>query len=225
MDDLALQAWLESAVRRFQENNAALVPATETLLQSVIRQPEVHARFLNALSLLEHMGSCKIMATQHGAAIDQPTLKHLAEETRHAFFFKRKAEQMARRPLAYVGGDLLSPVTTRAYFQRLEATMKRSFAPGAHGRAIYLHMSLVVEFRAVWGYRLYQQVLDQQGSGLSLKGLLAEEQGHLIDMVRRIEQIEALQMDRLLEFCGVEQRLYARMLDGFASAIGRRQAA
>jgi hypothetical protein len=35
---------------------------------------------MNTLSLLEHMGSHKIMATQNGLGIDLRTLKHLAEE-------------------------------------------------------------------------------------------------------------------------------------------------
>ena len=70
------------------------------------------------------------MATQHGPGIDQPTLKHLAEETRHAFFFKRAAEREAGGALTGGPADLLAPSAARRYFQRLEANSLRASAVG-----------------------------------------------------------------------------------------------
>ena len=46
-------------------------PTTRSLLARTIAAPAQHGRFLNTLSLLEHMGSHKIMATQHRADIDR----------------------------------------------------------------------------------------------------------------------------------------------------------
>src|SRR5262252_11033416 len=117
-DDPAIHApWLDRALARFAADNDELVPDASR-----------HARLANTLSMLEHIGSHKIMATQHAADIDQPTLKHVAEEAGHAYFMKRQAEKTAQRPLEYVDADLLAPAAARMYFQRLEAALVRTLA-------------------------------------------------------------------------------------------------
>jgi hypothetical protein len=171
------------------------------------------------------MGSHKIMATQHGLGIDQPTLKHLAEETRHAFFFKRHANREAGRTLEYSPADMIAPLAARRYFQRLEAEMVRTFPANIHPRAVYLTMSMVIEFRAVWGYRLYQAALVRAGSLVSLKSLLAEESGHLIDMAERLGGLGELDLNRLRQFCTAETALYARLLSAFAEPRALAEAA
>src|SRR5688572_23281051 len=113
-------SWLDAALARFAADNDELAPRTRALLDLVVVEPQRHARMINTLSLLEHMGSHKIMATQNGAGIDQATLKHVAEEAHHAFFMKRQAEKTAQRALEYAAADLLAPPSARMYFQRLE---------------------------------------------------------------------------------------------------------
>jgi hypothetical protein len=209
---------VEMLVAEFDRANEALVPATEAMLAGFIADRPTHARFMNTLAMLEHMGSHKIMATQHGPDIDLPTLKHVAEETRHAFFFKRHATREAGRDMENNATDLLSPLAARRYFQRLEAEMVRAFPAGTHPRAIYLTMSMVVEFRAVWGYRLYQAALVRARSLVSLKSLLAEEAGHLTDMAERLAGLGELDVEQLRRFCAVETGLYGRLLAAFRAA-------
>lgn len=216
---------LQTLVAEFDRDNAALGPQTSEMLMAFIANKPQHARFMNTLSMLEHMGSHKIMATQHGLGIDQPTLKHLAEETRHAFFFKRHANREAGRVLEYNATDMIAPLAARRYFQRLEAEMVRGFPADIHPRAVYLTMSMVVEFRAVWGYRLYQAALVRAGSMVSLKSLLAEESGHLTDMTDRLLGLGELDLGRLRSFCKVETSLYSRLLDAFVGSTAYRQAA
>jgi hypothetical protein len=210
-----MQSDIETLVAEFDRNNAHLVPATQAMLASLIADRPAHARFMNTLSMLEHMGSQKIMATQHGLGIDQPTLKHLAEETRHAFFFKRHANREAGKTLEYSATDMIAPQAARRYFQRLEAEMIRAFPANIHPRTTYLTMSMVVEFRAVWGYRLYQAALVEARSLVSLKSLLAEEAGHLTDMAERLHGIGELDVERLRRFCAVETALYEPLLAAF----------
>jgi hypothetical protein len=207
-----MQSDIETLVAEFDQNNAHLVVGTEAMLAGFIADRPAHARFMNTLSMLEHMGSHKIMATQHGLGIDQPTLKHLAEETRHAFFFKRHANREAGRMLEYTAADMIAPLAARRYFQRLEAEMVRIFPADIHPRATYLTMSMVVEFRAVWGYRLYQTALVNARSMVSLKSLLAEEAGHLTDMAERLESLNELDLPRLRRLCIAETTLYSRLL-------------
>ncbi len=122
----APRSWLDGALARFDADNHELAARTRAVLDTLIAAPAQHARMINTLSLLEHMGSHKIMATQHSAGIDQATLKHVAEEAGHAYFMKRQAEKTAERTLEYVRDDLLAPAAARMYFQRLESAMVRT---------------------------------------------------------------------------------------------------
>ena len=205
-------AWVDRTMARFDALNDGLVIKTRSLLHRIVGDTSLHPRFLNTLSMLEHMGSHKIMATQHGPTVAQPTLKHLAEECHHAFFMKRQAEKAAGRPLEYVEAELLAPRAARMYFQRLEATMLRALRPDAGNTACYLYMSMIVEFRAVWFYGLFQQALKRQGHPLSLKRLLGEEQNHLTDMADRLEHARELSDTRVESFIGTEHALYERLL-------------
>src|SRR5690606_27225736 len=140
----APRSWLDDRLARFAVVNDDLVLATRALLARIVADDAQHARLVNTLSMLEHMGSHKIMATQHSAEIDQATLRHLAEEAHHAFFMKRQAEKMAGKPLEDAAQDLLAPATARNYFQRLEGAMKRILARQRSEQAVYLYMSLIV---------------------------------------------------------------------------------
>lgn len=204
-------SWLDSTQARFEAANDPQVPRTRALLNRVVPEAPLHARFLNTLSLLEHMGSRKIMATQQGEHIDQATLKHVAEEAHHAYFMKRQAEKTAARPLEFCAADLLAPAAARMYFQRLEAGLVRVLGrESVH--ATYLYMSLIVEFRALWFYRLYQQTLARLGSSLSLKRVLGEEQNHLGDVALRLEASGEWSNARLESFLALESSHYRRLL-------------
>jgi hypothetical protein len=218
-DNTPPRSWLDGALARFDIDNDALVARTRVLLDRVIASQPRHGRLINTLSLLEHIGSHKIMATQHSAAIDQATLKHVAEEAHHAFFMKRQAEKAAQRPLEYVAGDLLAPASARMYFQRLESAMVRALGQKRGSRAAYLYMSLVVEFRALWFYGLYQTALNRARHALSLKRVLGEEQAHLGDMAERLEAGGELDGAHLERFISAERTLYTRLLGALEHAV------
>ena len=211
-------SWLESTQARFEAANDPLVLQTRALLNRIVPDASLHGRFLNTLSMLEHMGSCKIVATQHGESIDQATLKHVAEEAHHAYFMKRQAEKTAARPLEFRAADLLAPAAARMYFQRLEAGLVRALGRNSV-RSTYLYMSLIVEFRALWFYHLYQQVLTRFRSALSLKRVLGEEQNHLSEVAQRLyaggERSEA----RVETFLRLEGLLYMRLLGALQRSL------
>jgi len=207
---------LQSAVTDFESRNAHLVDRVTTLLDTISTTDALHSRFLNTLSMMEHIGSRKIMVTQGRTDMDQPTLKHLADETRHAFFMKRHAEAAAARALAYAPDEVLAHASARMYFQRLELAMRRTITePGA---AVYLYMSMIVEFRATWGYRIYQAALQRAGRNLPLKSLLAEEKQHLGDMAARLERLGALSATRIDAFSRQETNCFERLVDALERA-------
>jgi hypothetical protein len=188
----------------FEERNQALVAQVSARLAAICAEPLSHARFLNMLSLLEHIGSRKIMTSPAMAAAGADMLKHLAEETRHAFFFKRAAERIARRALDYGATDTVAGAAARFYMGRLDAQIA-----AAVGKAVpalpYLYMSLIVEFRAVWLYRLYQTILTEHEIPLTLKSVLAEEELHLAAMFAQVTTLDRQAGSRIALFAGFEE--------------------
>jgi hypothetical protein len=192
----------------FPFNPATSEPRLRAFLARVCAAPGLHCRFLNTLSLLEHIGARKIMAI-HAAGgagmLRGDTLRHIAEEARHAWFFKRQAEAVAGHPLSYDGPTILAGPQARAYMARLDAYIART----AQGASAYLYMSLVIELRAVWFYRIYQDELTTSGKTIKLGGLLAEEDRHLEEMQG---QLRALGEDRLANFTAYEEILFQNFL-------------
>jgi len=211
--------WLANALARFAAGADDLVPTTRALLVRTIAAPAQHGRLINTLSLLEHMGSHKIMATQHRADIDQATLRHVAEEAHHAYFMKRQAEKTADRPLEYVAADLLAPAAARMYFQRLEAATVRTLGRDCGPRAAYLYMSMIVEFRALWFYGLYQETLQRAHHVLSLKRVIGEEQNHLDEMATRLEAAGERSDAHVTSLLARERTLFVRLLSAFDQAV------
>jgi len=80
-------------------------------------------------------------------------------------------------------------------------------------------MSMIVEFRALWFYRLYQRVLRETGHRLSLKRVLGEEQNHLHDVATRLDAAGEPTETRAQRFLAAEQRLYERLLAAMRAEI------
>jgi hypothetical protein len=207
-----VRSWVEELRSCFEARNDRLVSQTSALLSHVIGEAALHSRLTNTLSLLEHMGSHKIMTTQHGAHLEHATLRHVAEEAQHAAFMRRQAERIAGHTLEYVTSDLLAPAAARMYFQRLEARVLQRLRKEQSAFATYLYVSMVIELRALWFYGLYAAALREAGHAMSLKRILGEEEHHLCEMAERLEAIEELDDARVGAFVDVEQRLYAGLL-------------
>jgi len=191
----------------FEENNHLLVAKVRARLVSFCAERPLHARFLNMLSLLEHIGSRKIMTSPAMREAGMEQLKHLAEESRHAFFFKRAAEQMAMQPLDYSAQHTMAGASARLYMGRLDAAISSELRTSAHATP-YLYMSLIVELRAVWLYRIYQIVLMEHKIGLSLKGILAEEELHRRAMFAHVREIDSEWESRIALFTQFEEERF-----------------
>jgi hypothetical protein len=191
-------------------------PRLRVFLARVCAMPDLHCRFLNTLSLLEHIGARKIMATQ-GGALCGDTLRHIAEEARHAWFFQRQAEAAAGHAISYDGASILSGPQARAYMARLDAHIARA----AQGASAYLYMSLVIELRAVWFYRIYQEVLTASGKPIKLGGLLAEEDRHLEEMQGQLTALDKDLAVRLADFTAYEEILFQNLLTGLERSFSQ----
>lgn len=211
-----------SIYAKLEETSRPLAGPMRAWLGDMCAAPAQHARFLNTLSLMEHIGSRKIMASQSWAMLQQETLKHLAEETRHAFFFKRAAETIAGQSLDYGPANTIAGPAARMYMARLDAHIENALS-GVPREAAYLYMSLIVEFRAVWFYRLYQDVLAASNITLSLKSVLAEEELHLDEMTSRLASLDPLRDSRTDEFCAFECDRFAVLWNSLSAAHFQRE--
>jgi hypothetical protein len=201
--------------------NKPLEAPFEELLRAIIENSHRHAQFLNMLSLLEHIGSRKIMLSQMRTALTQEVLKHLAEETRHAAFFKREAERVAGAAIeSYSDDETICAAAARGYFGRLDARLTAMLPAGAPAKTPYLWVSLIIELRAVWIYNRYQRELAQVGFPLSLRGVLAEEERHLTDLAVHLDQ-SGFETVRALPAASVGERgLFERLLCALRRSCG-----
>lgn len=208
-----------------EKKSAQLNAPMQNFLQAVIRDQENHAQFLHMLSLMEHIGSRKIMLSQMRGILSQEILKHLAEETRHAFFFKRQAEKYAGRELeGYDDQNTMCFGPAQIYFGRLDSRVRSYCTQNGQDNigkeALYLWMSLIVELRACWFYHLYQETLQDSEEAMSLKSIIAEEDLHLQAMYDRLEEIGVMQEQVLFDLCSIECTLFDRLWDQLQGSAG-----
>ncbi len=206
---------------------SGMVQANEPYEKSVRRyldwlinnKPE-HARFMNMLSMLEHMGSRKIMVSQMHKmeTLNEDTLKHLAEEARHAYFFKRQAERAAGGPLdGWIDENTMARVPALMYFGRMDAGISKIVGD----ENAYGWVSLIIELRACWLYEIYQEALEASDYQLSLKSLIAEEDGHLAEMYEMCGGNTKL----LRELSAYETRLFINLWKKIDNSVQIRAAA
>jgi hypothetical protein len=79
-------------------------------------------------------------------------------------------------------------------------------------------MSMIVEFRALWFYGLYEQALKRVRHAMSLKRVLGEEQAHLGDMTDRLQAEADLDDARTAAVLAAERKLYSRLLGALERA-------
>ena len=184
----------------------------KSLLDKIVCDPKLHASWLESLSYLENCGAHKLMHYQDPESVDLLLLQHTAEETRHAFFFKAKAQRVDS--LSSKRGKLLNRRTKR-YLDLLELRIAREYRPKNPEikRICYLLTSLVIEERATQLYTLYNEVLKKNNAIFNLDSILREEESHLRLMQNEVNTcIPAKQgLDSIREF---EAHLFEEVLQG-----------
>jgi len=187
----------------------------EEWFPQLVREPGLHARFVNTLSMLEHIGSVKIARTRSGMGITTDVLEHLAEETRHAFYLKRLAKKIdAEVDESYGESWLLEGAAARGYFARLDVAARRfareHLSADEQADAPYLLVSWLVERRAMWLYPAYQEALLDLGRGYSVRTIVNDEADHLAEMVAGLEERNLTRHPALPDLVAEEESLFAK---------------
>jgi hypothetical protein len=158
------------------------------VMEAIGREDVLRARFLNTLSYMEHIGATKIARSQSGPAADFMTLKHAAEEARHAFYLKKLCLKVRSHDCPdYTFPFLLAPVLSRQYLYHLDVAVARMVkAAGLEGAALrklaYLLVTFAIEVRADALYPVVEGYLERYPERISVASIIAEEEGHLAEM-------------------------------------------
>ncbi len=167
----------------------------ENLLQQIVAQPELHAMWLNTLSMMENCGARKISASEHTQNVDLIVLKHAAEEARHAYYLKSQIAKTGFKGCeTYQPASLLSPVQSFQYLHRLDASISRYLKEKCklNGNELkygsYLLVTYAIEVRADELYPIYERVLKEKSSPITMRMIIVEEKGHLEEMIEQMER-------------------------------------
>lgn len=147
------------------------------ILEKIAAKPSLEARWLNTLSLLEYIGARKIGKTFSKVHPSIEILEHHADETRHAFAFKRLSAIVSG------GEDLgyLCPDEAIDYFQTLDKTLSdwiTKLTSHSDPNQNYLIVTAVIERRAMKLYPVYRRITRNGFIRDELKRVVEEEASH-----------------------------------------------
>lgn len=177
---------------------------------SLIKQPLLHARWLNTLSFLENCGARKIAAYEHPTLVKKEVLKHAAEEFRHALHFKRQIGRL-NLPIPDDYRNILGGFYTRRYLDRLELQICRLLPDREHA---YHHVTYAIEKRAERLYPEYEKALKIARCRVSVRSIILEEEGHLAEMEAHIPSSRIRKA-----LCAIEHALYNEWMHSMYSQI------
>ena len=169
----------------------------DELLPHIINDNQLHARWLNTLSLMENAGARKISACEDPETVTYIILKHAAEEHRHAFYLKKQIEKTTVTCPTYSPQYLLAANSSRHYLNQLDVDACRYLKKelGLKGRelrfAAYLLVTYAIEVRADELYPVYQDALDKVSSKVNVKSIILEEEGHLEEMINQLKSFSS----------------------------------
>lgn len=189
------------------------------ILNTVLANDELHAKWLNSLSLMENTGARKISKYEHPVKTGIIVLKHAAEEARHAYYLKKQIEKVAPNGFPdYTFDYLLAPLNSYRYLHQLDVAACRYLMEklGLQGREMYhgayLLVTYAIEVRADLLYGVYQEVLTAHKSKVNVKSIILEEEGHLEEMTKMLQDFRPNWQQLADDMCTIEDQLFKEWL-------------
>nr|WP_294873569.1 hypothetical protein [uncultured Pedobacter sp.] len=168
------------------------------ILENIVSDNVLHAKWLNTLSYMENAGAKKISASEHKEKVNLIILKHAAEEHRHAYYLKKQLDKLdGDLCKTYTSDELLAPNDTKFYLNALDVAvcryLKQHFNLSGYELkfAAYLFVTYAIEVRADELYPVYQDVLTAASSKVTVKSIILEEEGHLEEMLNQLRSFDA----------------------------------
>ena len=187
------------------------------IADEIVANDEMHAKWLNSLSMMENTGARKISKYEHPVHTGIIVLKHAAEEARHAYYLKRQIAKLdADACPDYSYPYLLAPIESYHYLNQLDVDACRYVKNklGLTGRDMkhgaYLLVTYAIEVRADMLYGIYQDALTKYSSKVNVKSIIAEEEGHLEEMQKMLEVFHPKWKELAADMCEVENKLFEK---------------
>jgi hypothetical protein len=196
------------------------------ILPHIISDNQLHARWLNTLSLMENTGARKISASEDPVTVTYIILKHAAEEHRHAFYLKKQIEKTGDNFCpTYAGEYLLAPAYSKYYLNQLDIDVCRYLKKDLGLKAAelrfaaYLLVTYAIEVRADELYPIYQDALDEAGSKVNVKSIILEEEGHLEEMINQLQHFSPDWQLHAQKAVDMETRLFNSWVTQLAETV------
>ena len=196
------------------------------VIEKIVSSSELHAKWLNALSMMENTGARKISAAEHDHLVDEIVLKHAAEEARHAYYLKSQIKKTGYEGCkTYLMDELLAPVQSHQYLHALDTAISRYLKKNLHFTgnelkyAAYLLVTYAIEVRADELYPVYEEVLKSIKSKISVRMIVVEEQGHLEEMIQQMDDFFGKWEAHGSYALSIEKRLFDRWITAIDKSI------
>lgn len=196
------------------------------LLQRIVQNHEVHAKWLNTLSFMENAGARKISACEHHSKVSLIQLKHAAEEHRHAYYLKKQIGKINPELCqTYESGELLASHATRQYLHSLDIQTCRylqdtfQLTKEELKYAAYLFVTYAIEVRADELYPVYQDILTKESSKIMVKSIILEEEGHLEEMISQLDDFSPDWKSHADHILKIEQKLHDQWIGAITQEV------
>jgi len=199
---------------------------TRRLLDRIVVDAPLHARFVNTLSRLEYVGVRKILKSRRSERIGLDGLQHILDEAVHALRLKKAAVALAGGAgdgvVTFADDATLAGDAGEGYLQALDRRAEEALLdldPAERAEANYHLTSAAIEVRAQVFYPLYDQCLKDNRVGFSVAAISKDEDRHLEEMAVGLERSLPEWRRRLEAVLAAEEALYARFLAAVEDAL------
>jgi len=199
---------------------------TRRVLDRIVVEPRLHARFVNTLSRLEYVGVRKILKSRRAERIGIDGLQHILDEAVHALRLKKAAVALAGGAgvgvVTFADEATLAGDAGESYLQALDRRAEEALLdlpPADRAEANYHLTSAAIEVRAQVFYPLYDQCLQANAVGFSVAAISKDEDRHLEEMAAGLEQTLPEWRRRLEAVLAAEEALYGRFLAAVEDAL------
>jgi hypothetical protein len=215
-------------MRSYVEASARHPNATRIgpLLDRIIPDVALHARFVNTLARMEYVGVRKILKSRRAENLDLDGLQHILDEAVHALRLKKAATALAghepARVQTFADGDTLAGDAGEGYLQALDRRAEEALGDlpeAARAEANYLLTSAAIEVRAQVFYPIYDQRLRALGAGFSVAAISKDEDRHLGEMAGGLARQLGDWRPRLEPVLAAEEALFGRLLTQLEAAL------
>jgi hypothetical protein len=217
-------------MRRYVEvsRGHANAARTERLLERIVPDARLHARFVNTLARLEYVGVRKILKSRRAERLDLDGIQHILDEAVHTLRLKKAAAALGAASgvdvATFAAGATLAGDAAESYLQALDHRAEEALADlpaPVRTEANYLLTSAAVEVRAQVFYPLYDRLLKAHDAGFSVAAISKDEDRHLDEMAAGLGAQLTDWQRRLEPLLAAEESLYARFLGAVEEAVAQ----